>query len=55
MISSDFRAEARRKLSGKWGKVACISLAYALVFFVLGIIEALFPESMTPIFSILTV
>ena len=55
MISSDFRAEARRKLSGKWGKVACISLAYALVFFVLGIIEALFPESMTPIFSIITV
>ena len=55
MISSDFRTEARRKLSGKWGKVACISLAYALVFFVFGMIEGLFPESMKFIFSILTV
>lgn len=54
MISSDFRTEARRKLSGKWGKVACISLAYALVFFVFGMIEGLFPESMKPVFSILT-
>lgn len=55
MISSDFRTEAREKLSGKWGKVACISLAYALVFFVLGMIEGLFPNSMKPIFSIITV
>lgn len=39
MISSDFRAEARRKLTGKWGKAACIILAYLLIFFVLGFIE----------------
>lgn len=41
MISSDFRAEARRKLTGKWGKVACITLAYVAVFFVLGFVEGL--------------
>lgn len=53
MISSDFRTEARRKLSGKWGKAACITLAYLLVFFVFGIIEGLlFPESAEWFFSI---
>lgn len=54
MISSDFRAEARRKLSGKWGKAVCITLAYALVFFVLGFIEGLFPESMQSVISIIS-
>lgn len=54
MISSDFRAEARRKLSGKWGKAVCLTLAYAVVFFVLGFIEGLFPESMNGIFSIVS-
>ncbi|MGN1327191.1 MAG: DUF975 family protein, partial [Clostridia bacterium] len=44
MISSDFRAEARRKLEGKWGKVAIITLAYMALFFVLGFIEGLFEE-----------
>ena len=54
MISSDFRTEARRKLSGKWGKAVCLTLAYAVVFFVLGFIEGLFPESMNGIFSIVS-
>lgn len=44
MISSDFRAEARRKLDGKWGKVAVITLAYMALFFVLGFVEGLFEE-----------
>ena len=55
MISSDFRAEARRKLSGKWGKVACISLAYIAICFVLGLIEGLFPDSMESIFAIINI
>lgn len=44
MNSSDFRAEARKKLEGKWGKVAVITLAYVALFFVLGFIEGLFKE-----------
>lgn len=54
MISSDFRTEARRKLSGKWGKAVCLTLAYAAIFFVLGFIEGLFPESMETVFSIIS-
>ena len=27
-MSSELRAKAREKLTGKWGKAACISLAY---------------------------
>lgn len=54
MISSDFRTEARRKLSGKWGKAVCLTLAYAAVFMVLGFIEGLFPESTEGIFSIIS-
>lgn len=54
MISSDFRTEARRKLSGKWGKAVCLTLAYAVVFLVLGFIEGLFPESMEGFFSIVS-
>lgn len=45
MVSADFRAEARRKLSGKWGKAIGIILAYALIFFVIGFIQGLLPES----------
>lgn len=44
MNSSDFRSEARKKLEGKWGKVAVITLAYVALFFVLGFIEGLFKE-----------
>lgn len=53
MISSDFRTEARRRLSGKWGKAACIVLAYVAICFVIGFIECFFPSSITPIFSII--
>lgn len=52
MISSDFRAEARRKLEGKWGKVACISLVYMLIFFVISFIENKLSDSMSAIFSL---
>lgn len=55
MISSDFRAEARRKLSGKWGKAVCIILAYLAFAFVLGFIEGLFPDSMESVFSIISI
>ena len=52
MISSDFRTEARRKLSGKWGKAVFIVLAYMALTFVIGFIEGLFPESMEEIFGL---
>lgn len=45
MTSSDFRTEARRNLAGKWGKAACITLAYTFIFFVLGFIQGLMPEN----------
>ena len=52
MISSDFRTEARRKLSGKWSKAIFILLAYMALTFVIGFIEGLFPESMEEIFGL---
>lgn len=52
MVSSEFRAEARRKLSGKWGKAIGIFLAYSLIFFVIGFVEGLFPESIQSLLSI---
>ena len=47
MNSSDFRADARKKLEGKWGKVAVITLAYVALFFVLGFIEGLLEKVST--------
>ena len=38
MDSSDFRKEAREKLSGKWGKAVCIALAYIFIFFLLNLL-----------------
>lgn len=52
MVSSDFRKEAREKLSGKWGKAACITLAYAFISFVLNFIQGLFPDSMQALLSL---
>lgn len=52
MNSSDFRTEARGKLSGKWGKAACISFAYFVIFFAIGFVSGLLPESMEGIFSL---
>lgn len=54
MNSSDFRSEARKKLQGKWGKAVCIFLAYSVLFFLLGFIEGLLPDSMEGIFSLVS-
>lgn len=43
MISSDYRAEARRKLEGKWGKAALLVLAYIAIFFVLTMVANIIP------------
>ncbi len=53
MNASYFRAEARSKMTGKWGKAALITFLYTLVFFVIGFIQGLFPESMDWLFSII--
>ena len=53
MVSSDFRAEARKKLEGKWGKVACITLIYMLIFFVISFIENKFDNSMSSLISLI--
>lgn len=52
MKSTNFREEARKKLSGKWGKAACISLAYMFIFFILGLIQGLFSENIQTLISI---
>ena len=52
MVSSDFRKEAREKLSGKWGKAACITLAYMFIFMVLGVVEGLFSDTMQSFISL---
>lgn len=45
MLSSDFRKEARLKLTGKWGKAVCIVLAYLLVSFAIGFVQGLLPKT----------
>lgn len=45
MVSSDFRKEARLKLTGKWGKAVCIVLAYMLVSFAISFVQGLLPET----------
>lgn len=52
--SADYRAIARQKLAGNWGKTALISLGYFVVFFILGFIEGLMPENIKSIFSLAT-
>ena len=52
MVSSDFRTEARRKLSGKWGKAISIFIAYSFIFFVMGFVEGLFPEALQSLLSL---
>lgn len=39
MVSSEFRKEAREKLTGKWGKVVCISLLYFALSFIITLLE----------------
>lgn len=53
MKSSECKLNARESLSGKWGKAVCISLAYTIIFFVIGFAEGLFPESIQPILSLI--
>lgn len=52
MLSSDFREEARRRLTGKWGKVALMVLAYVALFFVIGFIEGILPNAIQPILGL---
>ena len=40
MVSSDFRATARQKLTGKWGKAALMMLCYFAYALVLNYIES---------------
>lgn len=53
MVSSDFRAKARAKLEGKWGKTACITLVYMLIFFIISLIENNLSDSSSSIISII--
>lgn len=39
MVSSDFRKEAREKLTGKWGKAACITLVYCILSSVITLLQ----------------
>ena len=54
MSASEFRAEARSRLTGKWGKAALISLAYALIAFALSVIEGFFKEG-TFMYSVVSI
>ena len=46
MTSAEFRAEARKNLQGKWGKVALVTLAFLfitfMISFIVGLLEGLF-------------
>lgn len=44
MNSENFKEEARRRLSGKWGKAALIVFLYVLLFFVIELVCSLIPE-----------
>lgn len=45
MNSSDFRAEARQNLSGKWGTAVIITLAYIAINLLISFIEGMVPEN----------
>lgn len=44
MKLSEIRKEAREALSGKWGKAACITLAFMVISFVVGFVQKLVGE-----------
>lgn len=44
MLASDFRKMAREKLAGKWATAVCMTLAYGVVFFVIGFVQGLLPQ-----------
>lgn len=52
MTSSNYRAKAREKLAGRWGKVALLTLGYFAIFFVVGFIEGLSTDSLKSIISL---
>ena len=43
MTSSELRLEARKSLTGKWGKAALLMLVYALITFTIGFVLNLIP------------
>ena len=43
MTSSELRLEARKSLTGKWGKAALFMLVYALITFAIGFVLNLIP------------
>lgn len=45
MIPSELRKKARESLSGKWGKGACIILAYLLINFLISFVIGLFKNN----------
>lgn len=53
MNSSDFRTEARKRLTGKWGKAVLITLCYVALTIIFNIIESRLSESIRPIFSLI--
>lgn len=52
MNLSSFRARAREKLSGKWGKAACITLAYMAINFIFNTILSYSFNGLNTILSI---
>ena len=38
MVSSEIRAEARKSLTGKWGKAALLALAYSVISYILSLV-----------------
>ncbi len=52
MTLSNFRATAREKLTGKWGKAACITLAYMFITFIISAIQSRLANSVNFIISI---
>lgn len=43
MVSSEIRANARKALTGKWGKAALLTLVYAIIVFVINFVCNLIP------------
>lgn len=53
MTSSDFRKSARENLTGKWGKVALLTLIYSLIQFAISLIAS-FIDKAIPLLSFAT-
>lgn len=55
MVASDFRAEARRKLEGKWGKAACISLAFFAFSLIIEFISGMFSGTLQELINLVII